>query len=223
MSKVYIGYDEREKLAFDVCNFSIKQRSKIETVCLRSQDIDEYSRNLGEPQSTDFTFSRFWVPYLSEYKGYSIFVDCDFLFLDDAEKLIDIAKEDPSKAAWVCKHPRYIPNSQIKMDNISQNNYEKKNWASLIIFNNSHPDCKTLTPEYLNTHPKGLDFHQLKWTENIGSVPLDWNCLDGYYHLENPKAVHYTDGGPWFKKYKNTFYSSLWDKEYLKLGKYLII
>lgn len=219
MSKIYIGHDDRENLAFDVCNFSIKSRSDIETVCLRTKDIPEYNRYLGEPQSTDFTFSRFWVPHLSNYEGFSIFVDCDFLFLDDVEKLIDIAKEDPSKAAWVCKHPRYIPNSQIKMDNISQNDYDKKNWASLIVFNNSHKDCKTLTPEYLNTHPKGLDFHQLKWTSNIGSIPLDWNCLDGYYHLENPRAIHYTDGGPWFNKYRNTFYSHLWDKEYKRLGK----
>lgn len=214
---IYIGHDEREQLAFDVCDFSIKQRSNLETVCLRSKDIETYDRYLGEPQSTDFTFSRFWVPYLSNYKGYSIFVDCDFLFLDDVEKLIDIAKQDPSKAVWVCKHPKYIPNTVIKMDNISQNNYEKKNWASLIVFNNSHSDCKALTPKYLNTHPKGIDFHQFKWTENIGSLPLDWNCLDGYYYLENPRAVHYTDGGPWFEKYKHTEYSHLWDKEYKKM------
>lgn len=222
MSKVFIGYDEREKLAFDVCNFSIKQRSKVETVCLKSSEIPEYSRNLGEAQSTDFTFSRFWVPYLSNYEGFSIFVDCDFLFLDDVEKLIEIAKKDTSKAVWVAKHPAYIPNSTIKMDNIHQNNYEKKNWASLMVFNNSHPDCKALFPDYLNTHAPGIDFHQFKWTEKIGSLPLDWNCLDDYYHLDSPKAVHYTDGGPWFDKYRTTFYSSIWLEEYKTLGKYLL-
>lgn len=222
MSKIYIGYDEREKLAFDVCNFSITSRSRVETVCLKSQDIDSYSRNLGERQSTDFTFSRFWVPYLDNYKGFSIFVDCDFIFLDDIEKLLEIAKEDTSKAVWVCKHPRYIPNTDAKMDNIAQNNYERKNWASLMIFNNSHDDCKSLTPEYLNNHAPGIDFHQFKWTENIGSIPLDWNCLDDYYHLENPKAIHFTDGGPWFAKYRNTFYSQLWKDEYKRLGKLIL-
>lgn len=222
MSKVYIGYDEREKLAFDVCNFSIKQRSKIETVCLRSKDIEKYDRNLGEPQSTDFTFSRFWVPHLENYKGFSVFVDCDFLFLDDVEKLIEIAKEDISKAVWVCKHPRYIPNTVSKMDNIAQNNYERKNWASLMVFNNAHEDCKRLSSDYLNTHKPGLDFHKLTWTDNIGSIPLDWNCLDEYYHLDDPKAIHFTDGGPWFAKYRNTFYSQFWHDEYARLGKSIL-
>jgi len=31
-------------------------------------------------QSTEFSYSRFLVPYLSDYKGISIFVDHDFIF-----------------------------------------------------------------------------------------------------------------------------------------------
>jgi hypothetical protein len=210
---IYIGYDPREQQAYDVCEFSITQRSSLEVRKLFTEEMDFYDRNTGEPQSTDFTFSRFFVPYMQNYEGYSIFVDCDFLFLDDPQKLIDIAKKDSSKAVWVCKHPRYIPNTVNKMDNIPQNSYEKKNWASLMVFNNSHPDCKKLTLEYLNNHTPGLDFHRFKWTDNVGSLPLDWNCLDDYYHLDNPSAIHYTDGGPWFEEYQNTFYSELWKNE----------
>jgi len=212
---IYIGYDPREEIAYEVCKYSIEQRSNIEVKKLYSKDIAEYSRNLGEPQSTDFTFTRFWVPLLSEQKGYSIFVDCDFLFLDDPQKLIDIAKSDPSKAVWLSKHPNYIPNSIRKMDNISQNSYYRKNWASLMVFNNSHPDCR-MSASYLNTYTPGIHFHKFTWTESIGSLPLEWNCLDGYYHLENPKAIHYTDGGPWFEGYEDTMYSDLWTMEYQK-------
>lgn len=212
---IFVGHDPREQIAFDVCKYSIESRSNMKTYKLSSKDIPEYSRNFGEPQSTDFTFTRFWVPYLSDYKGYSIFCDCDFVFLDDVEKLIGMAKMDPTKAVWVVKHPMYIPNTESKMDNIHQNVYEMKNWSSLMVFNNEHHDCQQLTPEKLNKHPRGIDFHRFRWTDenNIGSIPLDWNCLDNYYHLENPKAIHYTDGGPWFERYKNTFYSDIWYEE----------
>ena len=212
---IYIGYDRREVLAYDVCEYSIKRRSNLPVKKLYTEDIPEYTRDTGEPQSTDFTFSRFYVPLLENYEGYSIFVDCDFLFLADPQELIDTAMADPNKAVWVCKHPRYIPNSEIKMDDIPQNAYRRKNWASLMVFNNSHHACRRLTKAYLNNHTPGMDFHQFKWVsdDEIGSLPLDWNCLDGYYHLDNPKAIHYTDGGPWFDDYYNTFYSHLWNQE----------
>ena len=213
-SQIYIGYEERERKAYEVCESSIKRRSDIDIVKLRSQDIKEYNRDWGEPQSTDFTYTRFWVPYLSDYKGWSFFVDCDFVFLDDPLKILE--NVDPSKAVYVCKHPGYIPNSQIKMDGIAQHRAYRKNWASFTLFNNEHPKNSTLTPHYLNNYRPGIDFHQFRWLddEDIGSLPLEWNCMDDYYHLENPKAIHYTDGGPWFDNYQETMYSDIWNEEY---------
>ena len=77
ISQIYIGYEEREHRAYEVCKYSLERRhaKDVKVIKIRSQDISEYERNWGEPQSTDFTFTRFWVPYLSGYKGYSIFVD----------------------------------------------------------------------------------------------------------------------------------------------------
>ena len=213
-SQIYIGYEEREHKAYEVCESSIKRRSNIDIVKLRSQDIPEYNRDWGEPQSTDFTFTRFWVPYLSDYKGWSFFVDCDFVFLADPLEILE--NVDPSKAVYVVKHPGYIPNSQIKMDGIAQHRAYRKNWASFTLFNNEHPKNSTLTPHYLNNYRPGIDFHQFRWLddEDIGSLPLEWNCMDDYYHLENPKAIHYTDGGPWFDNYQETMYSDIWNEEY---------
>ena len=213
-SQIYIGYEEREHKAYEVCESSIKRRSNIDIVKLRSQDIPEYNRDWREPQSTDFTFTRFWVPYLSDYKGWSFFVDCDFVFLADPLEILE--NVDPSKAVYVVKHPGYIPNSQIKMDGIAQHRAYRKNWASFTLFNNEHPKNSTLTPHYLNNYRPGIDFHQFRWLddEDIGSLPLEWNCMDDYYHLENPKAIHYTDGGPWFDNYQETMYSDIWNEEY---------
>ena len=209
---VYVGHDEREQLAYEVCEHSIKTRSCANVIKLSSKDIPEYVREYNL-QSTDFTYTRFLVPYLNNYKGYAVFCDCDFLFLDDINKLLKYI--NLSKAVSVVKHPRYIPNSEIKMDNIIQVPYNIKNWSSLMVFNCEHKDCLNLTPYSINVAP-GSYLHQLQWTrdENIGSIPLDWNCLDDYYFLDNPKAIHYTDGGPWFEGYKNTTYSKLWIKEY---------
>jgi hypothetical protein len=110
----------------------------------------------------------------------------------------------------------YIPWTSIKMDGVAQHTMPRKNWASLIVFNNAHESNRILTPEYVNTITPGRKLHTFDWLKDreIGSIPLNWNVLDGYYHLTNIKAIHYTDGGPWFEKYQNTMYSSYWKKEH---------
>ena len=70
-----------------------------------------------------------------------------------------------------------------------------------------------LTPEYLNNEVPGINLHQFTWTDSIGELPLSWNTLDGYSTTQNPSAIHYTDGGPWFPQYQNTYYSQLWIDE----------
>ena len=85
-NQIFIGYDSREVRAYDVCVHSLRY-STLKINKLFSEDIPEYNRDWGEPQSTDFTFTRFFVPYLSGFKGWSFFVDCDFLFLADKYKV----------------------------------------------------------------------------------------------------------------------------------------
>jgi len=214
---VYIGYDEREDIAAQVCKFSIKKRTKIDEanlIFLKSQNIKEYTRSKEPNQSTDFTYTRFMIPFMEEYKGYSIFCDCDFLFQADIKDLI--FSIDKSKAISVVKHPAYTPNSVLKMDGVVQHTMKRKNWASLIVFNNAHPSNHALTPLFVNTVTPGRRLHQFDWLDDneIGSISLEWNTLDDYYFLAAPKAIHYTDGGPWFANYKDTMYSQKWKEEY---------
>lgn len=211
MVKVYIGYDEREAIAAEICRFSIEQNSNyIQTSFLKSQDIPEYKRPREATQSTDFTYTRFMIPFMEDFKGLSVFCDGDFLFLHDINNLLQSI--DMDKAVSVVKHPAYVPNTKIKMDGIAQHIMLRKNWASLIVFNNEHESCKNLTPDFVNTINPGRLLHTLAWVDDkdIGSISLDWNTLDGYYELDHPKGIHYTDGGPWFPNYKNTFYSEIW-------------
>jgi hypothetical protein len=223
-TQIFIGYDKKEHRAYEVCANSIKRRSGIKVNKLFSEDIPGWYREKEMQQSTDFTNTRWAVPHLMNYTGIGIFVDCDFVFLEDPAELI--AKYyDPTKAIMVCKHPRYTPNSVVKMDGVAQHTMPRKNWASLIIFNNEHGAVKRgLSWKEANEHQPSRDLHQFKWLfdDDIGSIPLDWNCLDDYYHMESPKAIHYTDGGPWFDDYQVTQYSDIWldEEEYVKaLGK----
>ena len=215
---VYIGYDQREDIAAQVCKYSILQRTdKLlppDVHFLKSQDIPEFVREREPQQATDFTYTRFMIPFMNNYRGWSVFCDCDFLFQADIYDLVNSV--DPTKAVSVVRHPQYVPNTPNKMDDIPQHSMHRKNWASLIVFNNAHPLNKALTPEYVNTVMPGKKLHQFAWLPQyeIGSLPLDWNTLDGYYHLDNPRAIHYTDGGPWFEKYMTTMYSAEWWREY---------
>jgi len=217
---IYVGYDPKEKIAYDVCKHSIESISDLKVNRLYTKDIPEYDRDWGEPQSTDFTFSRFWVPYLNDFKGYSVYCDSDFLFLKNPISLLN-AYNISKYAVMVVKHPPYIPKGELKMEGIPQHRMYRKNWASLIVFNNSHSACKQLTPDYLNNHRPGYEFHTLNWCRDseIGAITINWNTLAGYYYLDEQDigAIHYTDGGPWHSDYTDCEYAGLWRLEHAKL------
>jgi lipopolysaccharide biosynthesis glycosyltransferase len=172
---VFIGYDRREKLAADVLAHSIKNRSSLPVSIteIRLDQLPEFNREWHPKQSTEFSFSRFLVPYLCGYQGHAIFMDCDMLCLDDIARLW--ALRDEAKALQVVKHD-YQPLEGRKFLNQPQTPYAKKNWSSVMLFNNAR--CQALTPEYVNT-ASGLDLHQFKWTDErlIGELPENWNCL----------------------------------------------
>lgn len=220
--RMYVGYDPKEQIAHDVCVHSIKSTgSNIDVRRLYSKDIPQYNRNMpNEIQSTDFTFTRFLIPELMNYKGYGIYVDSDFLFLKDPISMLkDVNTNDKNIALWVVKHPEYIPKSSSKMNNIPQHTQYRKNWCSLIIYNNAHPIIKGMcNSQYVNTIPRGKSLHELLLVPNemIGEMPLEWNTLDGYYYLKHPHAIHYTDGGPWHG-YRDTTYAHLWEKAYREM------
>jgi hypothetical protein len=170
----------------------------------------------GRPFSTEFSFSRFLVPHLMGYKGWALFVDCDFLFLSSLKELEQYMD---SEKAIVCVHHDYQPKDGLKMDGVLQQKYFRKNWSSFVLWNCSHPANKTLTPEIVNSQT-GSWLHKFGWLEDhmIGSLPEEWNWLEGHSNKSIiPKAIHYTRGGPWFENYKNVEYADLWLKECAQL------
>ena len=211
MINVFIGYDSKEKVAYNVLSHSIIQNSTkpvaITPIALNNLK-DDFVRERNSLSSTEFSFSRFMIPHLMNYQGWALFMDCDMLMFEDISKLWRM--RDDSKAIQVCKHD-YTPKESKKFLGQVQTKYEKKNWSSFMLMNCKK--CTTLTPDYVNK-ASGLELHQFKWLEGdhlIGDLPLEWNWLVGEYeHKEDVNNVHYTEGGPWFDDYKNCDYSKDW-------------
>lgn len=210
--KIYVGYDSSQKESFDVCVKSIKYNSSIEIIPIIKSELEEkflYVEN--KTGSTEFSFTRFLVPYLNDYKDFAIFCDSDFIWDCDPFELQNYI--DLTKSVSVVKHdikPEQVP--KIKMDNQEQFWYPKKNWSSLMMFNCSHEDCADLKPSTIS-YCSGKYLHEFNWSkeENIGDLPKTYNYLVGYYTDEKkPKAIHFTSGGPWHNGYENVEFSEKW-------------
>jgi hypothetical protein len=214
MIKVFIGYDPREAVAYSVLAHSIHARASapIAIVPLMLRELGHILTRERHPlQSTDFSFSRFLTPFLSDYADWSIFMDCDMLVLDDIAKLF--ALRDDRYAVMVVKHD-HVPREQKKFLDQPQTPYQKKNWSSVMLFNNAR--CRALTPLYVNT-ASGLELHQFKWLADdglIGEIPSRWNHLVGYHApRRDASLVHYTLGGPYFDEYRDCEYADEWRNE----------
>ena len=222
---IYVGYDSKEDIAYRVCKHSILKRSSA-NVKIRSLKLYElianklYNRTIDPLASTEFTYSRFLVPTLNNFKGWAVFCDCDFLFFDDVEKILN--NIDESKAVYCVQHD-YTPKEKHKMDGQKQTIYPRKNWSSFILFNCSHSSNKRLSVDLVNSET-GSFLHQFKWLKDseIGSLDERWNWLEGWTSKHNnkkPFAVHYTRGGPWFEEWQDVEFANEWIEErddYLK-------
>ena len=211
MIRVFIGYDPAETVAFHVLAHSIWRRATAPVLVtgLRLGQIPMW-RESDPRQSTDFAFSRFLVPYLCNYEGRAIFMDCDMLARAD---LVELWSSLPQfKSVAVVKHD-YTPLGETKFLDRPQTAYRRKNWSSVMVFNNAA--CRALTPDYVNTAP-GLALHQFEWLEDsqIWQLAPEWNHLVGEYPPQpHAKLVHFTLGTPCFAAYRRCEFADEWYAE----------
>lgn len=209
---IYIGIDSRQAGTYDTCKMSIQDYSDIKILPIRLAEMEAnglYWRQQGQ-ESTEFAYTRFLTPYLKGFYDYAIFCDSDFIWNSDPLEMIELI--DPFNAVSVVQHN--ITEDQIKpikMDGQKQHWYPRKNWSSLMVFNCKHPYVKRLTPEVVSESPPGY-LHELDWAgTSIGNLPRTYNYLVGYYKdIDYPKAIHYTDGGPWHPGYENCDFADKW-------------
>ena len=228
---VYIGYDSRQDYSehfsevvnppYQVSKYSIEKYNKsvnIEPIIVSELKLKNiYWRQADYLSSTEFVYSRFLTPHLNGYKGIALFCDSDFLWQTDVNELLDYYDE---KYSVMCVKHNYTPPESTKMDGKAQTHYPRKNWSSLMMFNCSHPDIKKLSVKNINAkNAKWLHRFECTSDECVGEIPATFNWLEGWYNDNiNPKAIHYTRGGPWHTTW-NGQYKDKWVETYNKLVK----
>ncbi len=193
--RVYVGFDPRQPVAYNVAAYSIMSRSSkpvaITPLVLPTLPIQRTGL-------TSFTFSRWLAPAISSYSGWSIFVDSDVLCLGDISDLQGLAYLD-SVVNDAKDTPVFVSKNKLKFE-----------WASVMVFNNEH--CKILTPEFVDD-PKNSLF-DFAWAKRVGNLPAAWNHLVGYDEPD-PKArlIHFTQGIPCWDETRSCEFADEWRTE----------
>jgi len=214
MIRLFVGHDPREAVAYDVFTHSVLSRATapVSFTPLALNTMRNHYREQHEDGSNQFIYSRFLVPYLCGFIGWAIFADGDMLCRDDITKLWRL--RDSSKAVQVVKH-QYKTKAKQKYLGNKNEDYPRKNWSSVILWNCGHPANQRLQPEVV-MGSTGAYLHRFCWLDDelIGELPHTWNWLvTEYDHDRSASLVHYTLGTPCFKEYRNCDYADEWYAE----------
>ena len=209
--KIVVGFDQREAVAYYTFCQSIIEHASIPVsfMPLAINTLKGYKETHAD-KSNDFIYSRFLTPHLNQYQGWAIFADGDMICQADIKELWDL--RDESKAVLVVKHDYQTKAHQKYLSNVNEN-YPRKNWSSVVLWNCNHPKHKILTPDFISNQT-GKYLHRFSWLEDndIGELPIEWNWLAiEYPNNRKAKLIHYTLGTPCFKDYRDTDMSDLWD------------
>ena len=210
---VFVGYDPREAIAYHTCvNSIIRYASQPVAIVPIALNLFQDYKETHTDGSNHFIYTRFLVPHLMGFKGWAIFIDGDMIVRDDIMKLWNLQEVD--KDVMVVKHD-YQTCMPVKYLGAKNENYPRKNWSSVILWNcNSFPN-RQLTPEFVQTS-SGSFLHRFSWLDDdrIGDLPPEWNWLpDEYGPNLNAKLLHYTLGTPCFQEFADTPQGNEWHRE----------
>lgn len=192
VNTVFIGFDPRQPLAYNVLQYSIHEHASkpVNVVPLMLRQLPIKRRGL-----TEFTFSRFLSPYLCGFKGKSVFMDADMVVNGDVHELFDLISDETDVS---------VMKNQAKFE-----------WASVMLFNNER--CSVLTPEFIDNETNKLfDF---AWAKTVGSLPDEWNHCVGYTSPRtDAKLYHYTQGIPVWDEVRGLPEDEIWDRAHAKMN-----
>ena len=213
MIKIFIGYDATETIAYHVCvNSLIRHSSDLLSIMpLAENNLPHYAETHTDA-SNSFIYKRFLIPELMDYKGWALSIDGDMIVQEDIVNLWNL--RDDSKAV-LCVHHNYETKQKIKYLGCKNENYPRKNWSSVVLWNCSHPANRILTSNYVSTN-SGSTLHRFKWLEDelIGELPIKWNWLpDEFGENYSASLLHFTLGTPCFPKFANSPMACEWHKE----------
>ncbi len=186
--RVFIGYDPRQPVAYQVCAHSVWKHA-VQPVGITRLDLSQLPiRRRG---LTEFTYSRFLVPYLSDFQRYSVFLDSDILVRADVHGLLEemLALGTAGGAVAMVQGPRRFE------------------WPSVMVFNNRL--CRNLTPAFIEDPRNGM--FDMRWAPSIGALDSTWNHLVGYDAPDlGAKIVHFTKGIPVWPETERCEFAEEW-------------
>jgi lipopolysaccharide biosynthesis glycosyltransferase len=210
---VFVGYDPREAIAYHTCVNSIIRNSSVPVaiVPVALNLFQDYTETHTDG-SNHFIYTRFLVPYLMGWQGWAIFIDGDMIVRGDIAELWD--QRAMSKDVMVVKHD-YKTKRREKYLGSPNEDYPRKNWSSVILWNCSTYPNRQLTPEFVQ-QSTGSFLHRFSWLEDdrIGELAPEWNWLpDEYGANPDAKLLHYTLGTPCFHEFADTPQAEEWHRE----------
>jgi lipopolysaccharide biosynthesis glycosyltransferase len=210
---VFVGYDPREAIAYHTCvNSIIRYASQPVAIVPIALNLFQDYKETHTDGSNHFIYTRFLVPHLMEFQGWAIFIDGDMILRDDIVKLWKLKESD--KDVMVVKH-NYQTRMPVKYLGAKNENYPRKNWSSVILWNCNGLSNRQLTPEFVQAST-GAFLHRFSWIEDnrIGELPPEWNWLpDEYGDNSDAKLLHYTLGTPCFQEFADTPQANEWHRE----------
>ena len=210
---IFIGYDPREAIAYHTCvNSIVRHASKPVAIVPLALNLFEDYTETHTDGSNQFIYSRFLVPHLMNYTGHAIFIDGDMIVRGDIVELWNL--QDPDKDVQVVKHD-YKTRMPVKYLGANNEDYHKKNWSSVILWNCSSFSNRKLTPEFVQ-QSTGSELHRFSWIKDscIGELPREWNWLpDEYGPNPDARLLHYTLGAPCFHEFATTPQGDEWHRE----------
>ena len=217
IADIVVGFDQKESVAYHTFVQSVIEKSTIPTrfMPLSIRSLTNY-KETHKDGSNDFIYSRFLVPYLMNFNGWAIYADGDMVCLEDIKKLWDL--RDDKFAVQVVKHD-YKTKVKSKYWGNKNEDYPRKNWSSLILWNCNHASHKILNPEFIQKQ-SGAFLHRFSWIKDkeIGQIEKEWNWLAmEYEEKKDINLIHYTIGTPCFKEYHDKSLSSYWKKSFLNM------
>ena len=211
---VFVGYDPREAIAYHVCVNSIIRNASapVAIIPVALNLFTDYKETHGD-NSNHFVYTRFLVPYLMDFKGRAIFIDGDMVVRGDIIELYESLTASYDVA--VVKHD-YKTRMPVKYMGSPNEDYPRKNWSSVIVWNcQSYPN-RRLTPDFVQKQP-GSFLHRFSWIDDdrIQALPPEWNWLpDELGENIDAKLLHYTLGTPCFHEFADTTQAAEWHNEH---------
>jgi hypothetical protein len=211
--RLFIGYDDRESVAYHVCCNSLIRHSSqpLAITPLALRNLSGYTERHTDG-SNQFIYSRFLVPHLCDFSGWAVFMDGDMLLRDDIAKLWALRDE---RFAVQCVHHDYQTKAAAKYLGTKNPNYPRKNWSSVVLWNCAHPANRVLTPEFIES-ATGAQLHRFTWLTDdlVGEIPKVWNWLpDEFGANEEARLLHWTLGTPCFHEYADAPMAGEWHRE----------